>query len=117
MATHALPALTSLLVVLAAAPLAAQPRRAVRELGVIVGVLPPGSLNAITDVAGVEVGQVTLTSGDSINTGVTAILPHAGNIFQNKVPAAIVVGNGFGKLMGYTQVRELGGLESRAMLP
>ena len=116
MATHALPALTSLLVVLAATPLAAQPRRTARELGVIVGVLPPGSLNAITDVAGVAVGQVTLSSGDSINTGITAVLPHAGNIFQDKVPAAIVVGNGFGKLMGYTQVRELGELESPIVL-
>ncbi len=112
---HTLPALTSLLVVLAA-PLAAQQRRTARELGVVVGVLPPGSLNAITDVAGVEVGQVTITSGDSVNTGVTAILPHAGNIFQDKVPAAIVVGNGFGKLAGVTQVRELGELESPVVL-
>jgi D-aminopeptidase len=116
MAVHALPALTSLLVVLAATPLAAQQRRTARELGVIVGVLPPGSLNAITDVAGVEVGQVTITSGDSINTGVTAVLPHAGNIFQDKVPAAIVVGNGFGKLAGVTQVRELGEIESPIVL-
>lgn len=115
MAMHALPALTSLLVVLAA-PLAAQQRRTARELGVVVGVLPPGSLNAITDVAGVAVGQVTITAGDSINTGVTAILPHAGNIFQDKVPAAIVVGNGFGKLTGVTQVRELGELESPIVL-
>jgi D-aminopeptidase len=107
-------ALTAL--VLLAAPLAAQQRRTARELGVTVGVLPPGSLNAITDVAGVEVGQVTITSGDSINTGVTAILPHAGNIFQDKVPAAIVVGNGFGKLAGVTQVRELGELESPVVL-
>ena len=113
---HALPALTSLLVVLAAAPLAAQQRRTARELGVIVGVLPPGSLNAITDVVGVEVGQVTITSGDSINSGVTAILPHAGNVFQDKVPAAIVVGNGFGKLTGVTQVRELGEIESPIVL-
>jgi D-aminopeptidase len=111
----ALPGMTSLLVVLAA-PLAAQQRRTARELGVVVGILPPGSLNAITDVAGVEVGQVTITAGDSVNTGVTAILPHAGNIFQDKVPAAIVVGNGFGKLTGVTQVRELGELESPVVL-
>jgi D-aminopeptidase len=114
MALHALPALMSLVVL--AAPLAAQPRRTARELGVVVGVLPPGSLDAITDVAGVEVGQVTITAGDSINTGVTAILPHAGNIFRDKVPAAVVVGNGFGKLTGVTQVRELGELESPVVL-
>jgi D-aminopeptidase len=104
------------LLVLLAAPLAAQQRRTTRELGVIVGVLPPGPLNAITDVEGVEVGQVTVTSGDSVNTGVTSILPHARNIFQEKVPAAIVVGNGFGKLAGVTQVRELGELESPIVL-
>ncbi len=94
----------------------AQIRQSPREMGVVVGVLPTGPLNAITDVAGVRVGQVTVVLGDSINTGVTAILPHGGNIFRRKVPAAVVVGNGFGKLMGFTQVRELGELESPVVL-
>lgn len=94
----------------------AQTRRSPREMGVVVGVLPTGPLNAITDVAGVRVGQVTVVQGDSINTGVTAILPHGGNIFRRKVPAAVVVGNGFGKLVGFTQVRELGELESPVVL-
>lgn len=87
-------------------------RRGARALGVVVGVLPPGPRNAITDVHGVRVGQVTLTRGDSINTGVTVILPPGANIFQDKVPGAIVVGNGFGKLAGFTQVEELGNIES-----
>ncbi len=94
----------------------AQNRQSAREMGVVVGVLPPGPLNAITDVAGVRVGQVTIVRGDSVNTGVTAILPHGGNIFRDKVPAAIVVGNGFGKLAGFTQVQELGELESPVVL-
>lgn len=93
-----------------------QERASARELGVVVGVLEPGPLNAITDVQGVLVGQVTITDGDSINTGVTAVLPHAGNVFREKVPAAIVVGNGFGKLAGITQVEELGELESPVIL-
>ena len=96
--------------------LAAQGRQSPRDMGIVVGILPPGPLNAITDVAGVRVGQVTITRGDSINTGVTAILPHDGNIFQLKVPAAVVVGNGFGKLAGFTQVQELGELESPVVL-
>ncbi|MBX6365813.1 MAG: P1 family peptidase [Gemmatimonadetes bacterium] len=87
-----------------------------REAGVVVGVLPTGSLNAITDVAGVRVGQVTRAEGDSIHTGVTAILPHPGNLFRERVPAAIHVGNGFGKLLGFTQVRELGELETPILL-
>jgi D-aminopeptidase len=91
-------------------------RQSARDLGIVVGVLPPGPLNAITDVAGVLVGQVTITRGDSINTGVTAILQHGGNVFQQKVPAAAVVGNGFGKLAGFTQVQELGELESPIVL-
>ncbi|MEE8193159.1 MAG: P1 family peptidase [Gemmatimonadales bacterium] len=105
-----------LLCLAATAPLAAQERQAVRDFGVVVGVLPTGPHNAITDVAGVLVGQVTIARGDSINTGVTAILPHGGNVFQEKVPAAIVVGNGFGKLVGMTQVQELGELESPVVL-
>jgi D-aminopeptidase len=87
-----------------------------RERGIQIGVLPTGKLNAITDVAGVEVGHTTLIIGDSIRTGVTAILPHDQNIFQNKVPAAIYVGNGFGKLAGYTQVEELGNIETPIIL-
>ena len=96
-------------------PVSAQRPRA-RDLGLVVGVLSPGPLNAITDVAGVRVGQVTLARGDSVNTGVTAVLPHDGNVFREKVPAAIVVGNGFGKLTGSTQVNELGELESPIVL-
>ncbi len=92
------------------------PRGRLRDFGIAPGVLPPGPLNAITDVAGVRVGHVTLIEGDSIRTGVTAILPHGGNIFQQKVPAAIYVGNGFGKLAGYTQVRELGTIETPIVL-
>lgn len=91
-------------------------RQSARSLGVVVGVLPPGPRNAITDVAGVRVGHTTITAGDSVNTGVTAILPHGGNPFRDKVPGAIVVGNGFGKLMGITQVQELGELESPILL-
>lgn len=87
-----------------------------RELGVAPGVLPPGKLNAITDVAGVRVGHVTLIEGDAIRTGVTAILPHGGNLFQEKVPAGIHVGNAFGKLAGSTQVEELGDLETPIIL-
>lgn len=93
----------------------AQMKRA-RDYGIEFGILRTGPLNAITDVPGVKVGQVTLTDGDSINTGVTAILPHGGNIFQDKVPAAIFVANGFGKLAGYTQVEELGNLETPVVL-
>ncbi len=93
-----------------------QPRPRARDLGITVGVLPPGRLNAITDVAGVRVGHSTLIRGDNVRTGVTAILPHEGNVFQEKVPAAVFVGNGFGKLMGSTQVRELGEIETPILL-
>ncbi|MDQ3674993.1 MAG: P1 family peptidase [Gemmatimonadota bacterium] len=94
----------------------AQDRPRARELGVAPGVFSPGPLNAITDVGGVLVGQVTVIEGDSVRTGVTAILPHSGNLFLQRVPAAIVVGNGFGKLLGSTQVDELGELESPILL-
>src|SRR5262245_44362251 len=87
-----------------------------RDLGVVVGILPPGKNNAITDVAGVRVGHATMISGDDVRTGVTAILPHSGNLFQEKVPAAVFVGNGFGKLMGSTQVDELGEIETPILL-
>src|ERR1700730_10276516 len=89
-----------------------QAQHRARELGVAPGVLSPGTLNAITDVEGVSVGQVTLVSGDGIRTGVTAIVPHPGNVFQMKVPAAVFVANAFGKLAGSTQVEELGNLET-----
>jgi D-aminopeptidase len=87
-----------------------------RDYGIKIGVLLPGKLNAITDVAGVKVGHTTVVQGSSVRTGVTAILPHGGNIFQEKVPAAIYVGNGFGKLAGSTQVKELGNLETPIIL-
>jgi len=91
-------------------------RPRIRDWGVSVGVLKPGRWNAITDVEGVLVGHVTRIEGDSIRTGVTAILAHGGNLFQEKVPAAIYVANGFGKLAGSTQVNELGNLESPVIL-
>lgn len=87
-----------------------------RDQGIKIGVMQPGRYNAITDVAGVRVGHVTLIQGDSVRTGVTAILPHGGNVFQQKVPAAVFVGNGFGKLTGSTQVDELGNLETPIVL-
>lgn len=87
-----------------------------RDAGVRVGSLSPGPLNGITDVAGVRVGHTTLTNGQSSHTGVTAILPHGGNVFRERVPAAIHVGNGFGKLLGVTQVQELGELETPILL-
>ncbi|HKU17507.1 MAG TPA: P1 family peptidase [Steroidobacteraceae bacterium] len=91
-------------------------RPRLRDLGVTIGVFDPGPLNAITDVQGVRVGHVTLIEGERIRTGVTAIVPHAGNVFQDKVPAAAVVGNGFGKLMGTTQIMELGEIETPIVL-
>ncbi len=87
-----------------------------REAGLVIGGLDPGPLNAITDVDGVRVGHRTLRRGDSLRTGVTAILPHGGNLFRRKVPAAVAVGNGFGKLVGSTQVNELGELETPILL-
>ena len=93
-----------------------EPRPRARDLGLAPGVFPPGPLNAITDVAGVRVGQVTLVEGDSVRTGVTAVLPHGGNLFQEKVPGAVFVGNAFGKLAGSTQVRELGTIETPIVL-
>jgi D-aminopeptidase len=92
----------------------ARPRASDLELK--LGILPTGSLNAITDVAGVEVGQTTIIRGDNIRTGVTAVLPHAGNLYREKVPGAIFVGNGFGKLAGSTQVDEMGDIETPILL-
>lgn len=94
----------------------AQEKKRAREYGIEIGVMKTGALNAITDVPGTKVGHQTLIKGDNIRTGVTAILPHAGNIFQQKVPAAIYIGNGFGKLAGISQVQELGNLETPIIL-
>jgi len=87
-----------------------------RDLGIIVGALPTGALNAITDVAGVKVGHTTLHRGDKIRTGVTAVLPHGGNLFREKVAGAVFIGNAFGKLVGSTQVNELGEIETPILL-
>ncbi len=87
-----------------------------RDYGIEIGILKTGQYNSITDVKGVKVGHTTIIEGDSIRTGVTAILPHSGNIFQLKVPAAIYLGNGFGKLAGYSQVKELGNIETPIIL-
>lgn len=93
-----------------------QPRCRFRALGMTCGILPPGPLNAITDVDGISVGHVTLIEGADIRTGATAILPHTGNLYQEKVPAGVVVGNGYGKLMGSTQIMELGEIETPIVL-
>lgn len=98
------------------APGAAQARPRARDVGVAPGTLPTGPLNAITDVPGVLVGQTTVIRGDSVRTGVTAILPHGGNLYRDRVPAAVFVINGFGKLVGTTQLHELGELESPILL-
>jgi D-aminopeptidase len=99
-----------------AAQRSADDRPRARDLGLSPGVFPPGPLNAITDVAGVRVGHVTLIEGDAIRTGVTAIVPHGGNLFLDKVPGGVFVGNAFGKLAGSTQVRELGTIETPIVL-
>ena len=91
-------------------------KKRLRDHGIEIGVLKTGQNNAITDVKGVAVGHTTIISGDSVRTGVTAILPHQGNLFQQKVPAAIYLGNGFGKLAGYSQVKELGNIETPIIL-
>jgi D-aminopeptidase len=99
------------------ATLAAQtPRPRARDLGIKIGILTAGAANSITDVAGVKVGHTTVVRGDTVRTGVTAIIPHGGNLFQEKVPGAVFVGNGFGKLAGSTQVNELGEIETPILL-
>jgi D-aminopeptidase len=108
LAATALVALVALAASLAATP--GRPRA--REIGLAPGVFPPGPLNAITDVRGVRVGQKTLVEGDSVRTGVTVVVPHEGNLFQDKVAGAVFVGNAFGKLAGSTQVTELGTIET-----
>jgi D-aminopeptidase len=107
-------ALAATLVVQAAMQQERRPRA--REVGIVTGTLPPGPLNAITDVPGVLVGHCTLIRGENVRTGVTAVLPHGGNLFREKVPAAVFVGNGFGKLIGSTQVNELGEIETPILL-
>ena len=105
-------------VVLLSLPVLAQTetRPRARDIGIEIGVLPPGPLNAITDVAGVEVGQTTIIRGDNIRTGVTAILPHSGNLYKERVPAAVFLGNAYGKLAGSTQVNEMGEIETPILL-
>ncbi|MGB3180630.1 MAG: P1 family peptidase [Cyclobacteriaceae bacterium] len=108
--------LLSLLILMTTLAHAQNSKKRVRDYGIEIGVLRTGEHNAITDVPGVTVGHTTLVAGDSVRTGVTAILPHQGNIFQQKVPAAIFIGNGFGKLAGYSQVKELGNIETPIIL-
>jgi len=107
-----------ILLLITAATLCAQTesRPRARDLGIEVGVLPPGPLNTITDVAGVKVGQTTIIHGDTIRTGVTAILPRGGNLYQERVPAAVFLGNAYGKLTGSTQVNEMGEIETPILL-
>jgi D-aminopeptidase len=106
----------AVLCLLPAAALTFQDRPRVREFGIAPGIFFPGTINAITDVAGVKVGHVTLIQGEDIRTGVTVVLPHSGNVFQDKVPAAFYAANGFGKLTGTTQLDELGRLETPLVL-
>ena len=105
-----------LVLMTATVQLTSQPRPRARDLGITPGTMAPGALNAITDVEGVRVGHTTVAQGDSVRTGVTAILPHGGNLFREKVAGAVFVGNAFGKLAGSTQVEELGTIESPIVL-
>ncbi|MFN2567836.1 MAG: P1 family peptidase [Gemmatimonadaceae bacterium] len=105
-----------LAVLMSASSVAEAQRPRARDLGIRPGIFSPGGYNAITDVAGVRVGHATIIRGDSVRTGVTAVLPHAGNLFHERVPAALHVGNGFGKLLGVTQLAELGELETPILL-
>jgi D-aminopeptidase len=106
----------AILALLLLVPAAAPAQQRARDLGIAPGALPIGPRNAITDVSGVRVGHATLRLGDSVRTGVTAILPHGGNLYLERVPAAVHVGNGYGKLAGSTQVNELGELETPILL-
>jgi D-aminopeptidase len=115
MPNHAI-SLSTVLAMTALSTQAIAQRARARDLGVKPGVFVPGRLNAITDVAGVRVGQTTVVQGDNVRTGVTAILPHGGNVFTDRVPAALHVGNGFGKITGATQLHELGELETPLLL-
>jgi D-aminopeptidase len=113
---HARAVILSLLLLVTSTADGTEPNPRPRLAGITFGILPTGRLNAITDVGGVKVGHVTLIEGASIRTGVTAILPHAGNLYQDKVPAGFAVGNAYGKFMGSTQVRELGEIETPILL-
>jgi D-aminopeptidase len=113
---HVRAALLSMLLMMGGTAHSANHRPRAREAGITFGILSPGPLNAITDVAGVKVGHVTLIEGASVRTGVTAILPHGGNLYQDKVPAGFAVGNAYGKFMGSTQVKELGEIETPIVL-
>ena len=114
---HSFPPCFSMILLVAALAVAADEHRPrTRDLGIAPGVFPPGPLNAITDVRGVRVGQTTVNDGEEIHTGVTAVLPHGGNLFQEKVAGAVFVGNAFGKLAGSTQVQELGTIETPIVL-
>ncbi|MDZ7643062.1 MAG: P1 family peptidase [Woeseiaceae bacterium] len=109
-------ACVALLAGMTASAMAADERPRAREAGLVVGTIPTGPLNAITDVAGVRVGHATKIEGDDIRTGVTAIIPAPGNLYTHPVPAWVYVGNGYGKLTGETQVREFGELETPILL-
>ena len=109
-------AFLALLFLMAGAAHSTEPRPRPRLAGISFGILPTGPLNAITDVAGVRVGHVTLIEGKTIRTGVTAIVPHGGNIYQDKLPAGFAVGNAYGKFMGSTQIEELGEIETPILL-
>lgn len=104
------------LAILISLPLAAQDRPRAREAGLVIGIFPPGALNAITDVNGVRVGHETVIRGDDIRTGVTAIVPAPGNLYTDPVPAWVHVGNGYGKLIGQSQIQEFGEIETPILL-
>jgi D-aminopeptidase len=111
-----MPSILAILLIVSTAAMQTTPRPRARDLGIGPGAMEPGPLNAITDVTGVLVGQTTVVTGDTVRTGVTAILPHGGNLFREKVAGAVFIGNAFGKLAGSTQVRELGTIESPIVL-
>ena len=114
---HGFPPFFTMTLLVAALAVADDERRPrTRDLGIAPGVFPPGPLNAITDVRGVRVGHTTVNDGEEIHTGVTAVLPHGGNLFQERVTCAVFVGNAFGKLAGSTQVQELGTIETPIVL-
>src|SRR5262249_21800221 len=109
-------AISAISAISAVAFVSAQARPRARDLGIMPGVFQPGPLNAITDVDGVTVGHTTIVAADDVRTGVTAVLPHGGNLFQDKVAGSVVGGNAFGKLAGSTQVNELGTIETPIVL-
>lgn len=114
--TYTLCATLSICTLIDSKTFAQEKRSRARELGITTGILPTGKWNAITDVPGVTVGHTSVIQGDNVRTGITAIIPHEGNIFQDKVAAAVYVGNGFGKMMGISQIQELGNIETPILL-